>query len=132
MDAKGLQAAAGGSWKGLSELELLGLPATEGPTAQSGQYAAGRLSSANAQQSATPEAPFKLVDLVKPGPSGTVASTAAVQSAAHAASIRAAPAYGPAGLVGTATAANGPYKPSSAMQVWQLCPTTLLPVLGYC
>lgn len=44
---------------------------------------------------------LQLVDLVKPGPSGTVASTAAVATAAHAALITAAPDIAPAGLLAT-------------------------------
>lgn len=42
-----------------------------------------------------------LVDLVKPGPTGTVASTAAVATAAHAALVTAAPDVAPAGLLAT-------------------------------
>lgn len=63
----------------------------------------------------------QLVDLVKPGPSGTVASTAAVATAAHAALVSAATDVVPAGLLGTVAAANHAAKSrkpiSTVMQV---------------
>jgi hypothetical protein len=57
--------------------------------------------------------PLQLVDLVKPGPSGTVASTAAAAAATHAAAIKALPTIGPRGLAVQQSAGQT----STAMQV---------------
>lgn len=62
--------------------------------------------------------PFQLVDLVKPGPSGTVASTAALATAAHSAVVTAAPDVAPAGLLATVAArASSSRNVSTVMQV---------------
>lgn len=76
---------------------------------------------ADMQQSGSGQLPYRLVDLVKPGPSGTVASTAARQSATHAAAMKAAPAIGPGGLLATAAAVESSGQmPGSVMQVTNL------------
>lgn len=56
----------------------------------------------------------QLVDLVAPGPSGTVASTAAAATAARAALVTAAPELGPGGLA--VTLAAGRLGHGSALQ----------------
>lgn len=64
--------------------------------------------------------PFmQLVDLVKPGPTGTVASTAAVATAAHAALVAAVPDIAPAGLLATVAAGKATHRKSisTVMQV---------------
>jgi hypothetical protein len=73
-------------------------------------------------------APVQLVDLVKPGPSGTVASTAAVATAAHAALVAAAPDVAPAGLLAAVSAGKVTSKKciSTIMQVMH---RTLLAIL---
>lgn len=63
--------------------------------------------------------PMQLVDLVRPGPTGTVASTAAVATAAHAAVVAAAPDIAPAGLLATVAASKASRRKSisTVMQV---------------
>lgn len=63
--------------------------------------------------------PFQLVDLVKPAPFGTVASTAALATAAHAAVVAAATDVAPAGLLATVAAGKATSRKtiSTIMQV---------------
>lgn len=62
---------------------------------------------------------MQLVDLVKEGPSGTVASTAAVAAAAHAPLVTAAPEVVPPGLLATTFAdkSHARKSPATVMQV---------------
>jgi hypothetical protein len=64
-------------------------------------------------------ASFQLVDLVKPGPFGTVASTAAVATAAHAALVAAATDVASAGLLATVASSKATSRKtiSTIMQV---------------
>ncbi len=64
---------------------------------------------------------MQLVDLIKPGPTGTVASTAAVATAAHAALVAAVPDIAPAGLLATVAAGKATTRKgiSTVMQVIQ-------------
>lgn len=78
--------------------------------APAGLASAAVLASGTAAAAAVP---LQLVDLVKPGPSGTVASTAAAAAATHAAAIKALPSVGPRGVALGQPAVQG----GGAMQV---------------